>query len=277
MFFSFLNQHYDIIICVYWFKLISQVSDVAHGPLVYISVPTATPHRPTWMEDLFPYSEEEELEEYEYVDPDEERVLWSRTPPPPCDRADHRVCIQPRWGERFCGPPLRPLCLLCCQDDAHHPVRCLRCRNAPGCCACIWEYMRSRYNSGCPLCRYGDPGESNNPLPIARSGVGRGRGSRGRGRAGRGGSGIVTWRRGRGRPGGSVDVDTRVMGINPGTGGIIIGRRGRGRARRGRGTTMEEEEEPERWGGRRRKVRRKKTVLFRTNPLFSKRLLFVAS
>ena len=34
MFFSSLNQHYDIIICVYWFKLISQVSDVAHGPLV---------------------------------------------------------------------------------------------------------------------------------------------------------------------------------------------------------------------------------------------------
>ena len=36
MFFSSLNQHYDIIICVYWFKLISQVSDVAHGPLVFI-------------------------------------------------------------------------------------------------------------------------------------------------------------------------------------------------------------------------------------------------
>ena len=37
MFFPSLNQHYDIIICVYWFKLISQVSDVAHGPLVYVT------------------------------------------------------------------------------------------------------------------------------------------------------------------------------------------------------------------------------------------------
>ena len=34
MFFSSLNQRYDIIICVYWFELYSQVSDVAHGPLV---------------------------------------------------------------------------------------------------------------------------------------------------------------------------------------------------------------------------------------------------
>ena len=34
MFFSSLNQHFDIIICVYWFELFSQVSDVAHGPLV---------------------------------------------------------------------------------------------------------------------------------------------------------------------------------------------------------------------------------------------------
>ena len=30
------NQHYDIIICVYWFELFSQVSDVAHGPLVFL-------------------------------------------------------------------------------------------------------------------------------------------------------------------------------------------------------------------------------------------------
>ena len=34
MFSTSLNQHYDIIICVYWFKLFSQVSDVAHGSLV---------------------------------------------------------------------------------------------------------------------------------------------------------------------------------------------------------------------------------------------------
>ena len=37
-FFSSLNQHYDIIICVYWFELFSQVSDVAHGPLVFNSL-----------------------------------------------------------------------------------------------------------------------------------------------------------------------------------------------------------------------------------------------
>ena len=35
IFSSSLNQRYDIIICVYWFELFSQVSDVAHGPLVY--------------------------------------------------------------------------------------------------------------------------------------------------------------------------------------------------------------------------------------------------
>ena len=32
--FSSLNQRYDIIICVNWIELFSQVSDVAHGPLV---------------------------------------------------------------------------------------------------------------------------------------------------------------------------------------------------------------------------------------------------
>ena len=32
--FSSLNQLYEIIICVYRFELFSQVSDVAHGPLV---------------------------------------------------------------------------------------------------------------------------------------------------------------------------------------------------------------------------------------------------
>ena len=34
IFFSSLNQRFDIIICVYWIELFSQVSDVAHGPLV---------------------------------------------------------------------------------------------------------------------------------------------------------------------------------------------------------------------------------------------------
>ena len=32
-----LYQCYDIIIRVYWFEVFSQVSDVAHGPLVKIS------------------------------------------------------------------------------------------------------------------------------------------------------------------------------------------------------------------------------------------------
>ena len=36
--FSSLNQHFDIGICVYWFELFSQVSDVDHGPLVLYSV-----------------------------------------------------------------------------------------------------------------------------------------------------------------------------------------------------------------------------------------------
>ena len=36
VFFSSLNQRYDIIICAYWFELFSQVSDVAHGPLVML-------------------------------------------------------------------------------------------------------------------------------------------------------------------------------------------------------------------------------------------------
>ena len=40
-YFSSPNQRYDIIICVYWFELFSQVSDVAHGPLVYFI-------RPSW-------------------------------------------------------------------------------------------------------------------------------------------------------------------------------------------------------------------------------------
>ena len=39
-FFSSLNQCYDIIICVYWFKLLSQVSDVAHGPLGPLLIPS---------------------------------------------------------------------------------------------------------------------------------------------------------------------------------------------------------------------------------------------
>ena len=38
-FFPSLNQCYDKIICVYWFEPFSQVSDVAHGPLVLQFLP----------------------------------------------------------------------------------------------------------------------------------------------------------------------------------------------------------------------------------------------
>ena len=41
--FSSLNQRYDIIICVYWFELFSQVSDVAQGPLVFLSLKNILP------------------------------------------------------------------------------------------------------------------------------------------------------------------------------------------------------------------------------------------
>ena len=34
--FSSPNQHYDSIVCVYWFELFSEVSYVAHGPLHFI-------------------------------------------------------------------------------------------------------------------------------------------------------------------------------------------------------------------------------------------------
>ena len=44
VFFSSLNQRYDIIIRVYWFELFSQVIDVAHGPLVFRRVPVVQWH-----------------------------------------------------------------------------------------------------------------------------------------------------------------------------------------------------------------------------------------
>ena len=80
--------------------------------------------------------------------------------------------------------------------------------------------MRARYNRGCPLRRFGDPGENVNPLGeassassrsrVARSGIGRGvitgirRGRRTPAivmvvRRGRGRGGVVTCTRGQGR------------------------------------------------------------------------------
>ena len=104
------------------------------------------------------------LSEYEYGDPYEGEDDWSSTPPPQCDDpAEHQVCVPPAWGERIPGSPVSCRCLLCHEEGRHHAVRCTQCLNAPGCCSCIWGYMRSHYNSGCPLCRHGDP-KGENPL-----------------------------------------------------------------------------------------------------------------
>ena len=54
--FSSLNQRYDIIMCVYWFELFSQVSDVAHGPLVTIVVFVLFHHYTVFWWELCPFS-----------------------------------------------------------------------------------------------------------------------------------------------------------------------------------------------------------------------------
>ena len=99
----------------------------------------------------------DEMSEYKYADPFEGEGPYSETPPPDCNNASHEICIPPAWGERIPGPLVICRCLLCHQNSCHHAIRCVQCHNAPGYCACIWGYMRSRYNSGCPLCRAGDP------------------------------------------------------------------------------------------------------------------------
>ena len=193
------------------------------------------------------------MSEFEYADPYEEEGPISSTPPPPCDGATHKVCVPPAWGERIPGPIVRCRCLLCHEEDRHHPVRCIQCGNAPGCCACIWGYMRSQYNSGCPLCRHGDPkgedplGAAQRRIPpivyrrrgrrfvsrrnhvLSTCGTGRGRvvGVGGMTTAETSNGGEAVRGRGRGR---------RARGVR----GAITCRRGRGG--RGRGTTTEEEE-----------------------------------
>ena len=109
------------------------------------------------------YSTDEKMSEYEYGDPYESEVPHSTTPPPVCDRPSHEICVLPAWGEKIPGSQVMCRCVLCHEDDLHHAIRCIRCHNAPGCYRCIWNYMRSRYNSGCPLCRAGDP-KGENPL-----------------------------------------------------------------------------------------------------------------
>ena len=109
------------------------------------------------------YSTDEEMSEYEYGDPYEGEGPYSTTPPPVCDHPSHEVCVPPVWGEPIPGSKVNCRCILCHEDNLHHAIRCVQCHNAPGCCRCIWGYMRSRYNSGCPLCRAGDP-QGENPL-----------------------------------------------------------------------------------------------------------------
>ena len=164
---------------------------------------------------LIPFSSDDEyMSEYEYVDPYEDEGPISNTPPPACDKTkEHKVCVPPAWGEEIPGPLVSCRCLLCHQEDRHHAVRCIQCQNAPGCCVCIWGYMRSQYNSGCPLCRAGDP-QGEDPLapnqrrvtPVRSLVVYNSRrGGRGRGRRGRRGVGQgllcgIGRARGRGNP-----------------------------------------------------------------------------
>ena len=131
------------------------------------------------------------------MDPYEGEGPHSSTPPPSCDKSrSHKICIPPAWGEEIPGEVVCCRCLLYHEDDMHHAIRCIECRNAPGCCKCIWGYMRSKYNSGCPLCRTGDPcgedplGEDQRQVAVVRPRERhsmvlrrrtRGRGSRGRG------------------------------------------------------------------------------------------------
>nr|XP_022311168.1 flocculation protein FLO11-like [Crassostrea virginica] len=96
------------------------------------------------------------MHEHIYVDPNADQQPWSSTPPPPCCPPAylHLACL-PIWAERIrTRSPILQTCLLCAEKEAHHVIRCRQCRQLSGCCACIWRYQRSRYNSGCPCCQY---------------------------------------------------------------------------------------------------------------------------
>ena len=96
------------------------------------------------------------MHEHIYVDPNADQQPWSSTPPPPCRPPAylHLACL-PVWAERIrTRRPILQTCLLCAEEEAHHVIRCRQCRQLSGCCACIWRYQRSRYNSGCPCCQY---------------------------------------------------------------------------------------------------------------------------
>ena len=161
------------------------------------------------------------MSELEYLDPYEGEGPISTTPPPECNNGDHEVCVPLAWGERIPGSPVLCRCVLCHEDSKHHPLRCIQCLNAPGCCVCIWGYMRSQYNSGCPLCRAGDP-QGEDPLapnqrritPIRREQLTRVvyRSRRGRGRRGVS-TGVVLCGIGRARDG--VDPPKKTKNREP--------------------------------------------------------------
>ena len=203
------------------------------------------------------------MSEIEYVDPYEGEGPISTTPPPPCNSNSHKICVPPAWGERIPGPTIvRCRCLLCHEEEQHHAIRCIRCKNAPGCCACIWGYMRSQYNSGCPLCRHGDP-HGKNPLGAdqRRRIVYRRRGRNLVSNRGRREGSMPTCGIGRGQIGGMTtaagdnsreeEVGASITTNQRGRGQRGRGQRGRGvvcrrgRGQRGRGTTIEGEERKE--------------------------------
>lgn len=83
----------------------------------------------------------------------EHRSPVSRTPPPACPPLRHSFTVPP-WGDAIdLEGPLFLDCLTCGSEDIHHPVRCDQCLQRPFCCQCLWRYLRSPYNFGCPLCR----------------------------------------------------------------------------------------------------------------------------
>ena len=206
------------------------------------------------------------MSELEYVDPYEGKGPISNTPPPACDKTkEHEVCVPPAWGEEIPGSVVTCRCLLCHQEDQHHAVWCVQCQNAPGCCVCIWGYMRSQYNSGCPLCRAGDP-QGEDPLapnqrritPIRRELVVYNSRKRGRGRRGRGRRGIpgavatcgIGRARGRGRPQGQSAPQEQSAPEEQSAPQQNTARRASRRFAirrpgRGRSTTIEKEEEEE--------------------------------
>lgn len=77
----------------------------------------------------------DELSENEYADPFEGEGPYSNTPPPPCDRPDHDLCVPPAWGDRIPGSPVLCRCVLCHEDSCIQAVRCIQCLNAPRCCS----------------------------------------------------------------------------------------------------------------------------------------------